>query len=123
MEEKYLRKGEDYSPAFPTYPPLNRYQGCRNNNDTGDDNKGYEQREPETFDDLGDFLEEIRSLDLFLRRTPCHVVRTHVCEDGLTNGDSETTEEKEANESKVQVIVSPGQKDENSEGLTRMEST
>ena len=54
------------------------------------------ERDSETGDDLRHFLPEVGPLDLLLRRTPRHVVREAVREDGLRHGDRQTAEEEEA---------------------------
>lgn len=94
--KKHVRKREDDSPAFASNSPLDGNKRRRDDDDPGEQQNRHEQREPEPLRDLWDLLEEIRSLDFLLRRTPRDVVREQVCEDRLGERDRETAKEEEA---------------------------
>jgi len=92
----HVHEGEDKGPRTLLDSPFGGHQAS-GKDDNGDDTQSRNhEREPEPFEDLGDFHPEIRTFDLLLCRTPCDIVREEVGENGLGNVNGQATEEDEA---------------------------
>ena len=59
MRTSYDSKWEYDSPSRPVNTPLNGHEGRASNDNSNDEDPGEQPREPEAFEDLGDFLEEV----------------------------------------------------------------
>ncbi len=96
MRSSYDSEGEDHGPRGPVDAPLDGHEGRADDDDSSDENPGKEPREPEAFEYLGDFLEEVRPLDFLLRCAPRHIVREAMGQDRLRNRNREPTKKEEA---------------------------
>jgi len=96
-------EGEDKGPRTFLDSPLGRHKRSGEDDDGDDTQCRNHEREPETFEDLGDFHPEIRALDFLLGCTPGDIVREKMGENGLGNVNGQATEEneKEGNPGKV----------------------
>ena len=97
-------EGEDDGPGRTIYTPLDGDEWCAEDDDAEDEYPRHQPREPEALEDLGHLLEEVRTLDLLLRRAPRHVVAEQMRQDRLRERNRETAEEEEAVERKEGLV-------------------
>jgi len=94
--EGHVHEGEDKGPRALLDSPFGGHQASGEDDDGDDTQSRNHEREPEAFEDLGDFHPEIRTLDLLLGRTPGDIVREEVGKNGLGNVNGQAAEEDEA---------------------------
>ena len=71
---------ENDSPVESLYTPVNGDEFCTEDDHSDDRDYRQYEGEPESVEDLGYFLEEVRTFNFLLRRTPCNVVREQMGE-------------------------------------------
>ena len=96
MARRAHREREYHRPPRARDAPLERHERRRADHHARDDHGAHEEREPEALEDLRHLLEEVRALDLLLRRAPSDVVREEVGEERLRKMDAQAAEEEEA---------------------------
>lgn len=87
---------EDDGPRRAVYAPLEGHKRRAQDDHPRDNDPGHEPHEPEPLEDLRHLLEEVRALDLLLRRTPSDVVREEMREDRLRYRNGQPAKEEEA---------------------------
>lgn len=99
---KDLRERKDNCPIPAEDAPSNRDDVRGEDDHRSAAHEADHERNPEPFENLRDFLPEVRSFDLLLGSTPCDVVRKHVGKKSLRKVDAEPPEKE-----KAAVDVSP----------------
>ena len=78
---------KNHRPVPPRNPPLLPNNPAAEHHHRGNNKRRDDDGEPEAAEDLGDFYEEVRALDFFLRRALGDIVGDAVREEGLGDVD------------------------------------
>lgn len=89
-----IRKRDDNSPTGAGDGPGTRHDWGGEDNHHSDRQEGDENREPESLEDLRNFLEEVGELDFLLGGCPRHVVGEKMSEHRSSQMETQSTEEE-----------------------------
>jgi len=99
-------EGNDNSPIPARDLPSKRNERGREDCHPGADDKAHQERDPEAFEDLGNFEPKVRSFHFLLRCSPLDVVREKMSEKGLGEMDAQSAKEEEEEGQPSQSVVS-----------------
>jgi hypothetical protein len=96
MAPNVERDGNDDTPVVLGDGPFHGDDRSGEDDDAREGDDREDESDTEALEDLGDFHEEIGTLDFLFGGTPGDVVRKHVSQHGLGQVDRKTTKEDEA---------------------------